>query len=166
MVWLVLLQVGRPRPAPVGQVDPLQERRDHLAQLGQHQLGVGPGLGQRMGPHAQQQGLVGLAGAVDADVGGGRGRQQAPQGVERLGPDRLAVGEVGVARRLGELPGEPRLHDRQQLGVGVEHAVHLAHVAGAERRIEDQRVPVVAVAAVGAAGGRRRCSGWTAPCRP
>ena len=98
----VLLQVGRPRRAPIGQVDATQEGRDHLAQLGEHDVRVPTGLGQRMGPHAEQQLLVGLTGAVDADVREAGGGKQPAQGVEGLGPDRLATDEIGVARRSWE----------------------------------------------------------------
>ena len=103
----------------------------------EHQPGVRPRLGQRVGPHAQQQGLVGLAGAVDAEVRQ-RGRRQDPaQGVEGLGPDGLPVHEVGVARVLRVDLAEEVDEDGHQLGVGVEEPVHVAHVAGAERAGED-----------------------------
>ena len=134
--------------APVVDVDPLHPGRDDLAQLGQHEVGVRPGLGERMGAHPDQERLVGLAAGVDAEVGGGGGRQQAAQGVEGLGPHRLAPDEVGVVRRLGMLRREPGLQQREELGVGVEEPVHVADVAGAERRVQDLRGAEVAVPAV------------------
>ena len=140
-------QVLAPGHATVFEVDPLQERRDDLAQLGEHEVGVGLGLGQRVGSHPQQQRLVGLAGAVDADVGQRGGREDAAEGVEGLGPDGLAVHEVGVAVVLREAVAEEVLHPRQQLGVGVEDAIHVADVAGAEARHQHVGVAVVAVAA-------------------
>ena len=92
----VLAEVVRPRDAAVGQVDALEEAGDDLAELGQHQVGVGTGLGERMGGHPQQQGLVALPGPVDADVRERRCGQHPPYGIEGLGPDGLAVDEVGV----------------------------------------------------------------------
>ena len=53
---------------PVGEVDPFQKRRDHFPEFGQHQICIGTGLRERMGPHPDQEGLVGLAGAVDPYV--------------------------------------------------------------------------------------------------
>ena len=100
-----------------------------------------------MGAHAEQELLVGLAGAVEADVGERRGGEQAAQRVERLGLDRLAVDEVAVVRVLGILGRHPRTHEGQQLPVGVEHAVEATDVARPVRRFEDlggAEVPVVA----------------------
>ena len=54
-------QVRRPRSAALGTVDAHEERRDDLAELVEHQLGVHLRLGQRMGAHAQEQRLEGLA---------------------------------------------------------------------------------------------------------
>jgi hypothetical protein len=139
------------RATPVGDVDPLQEARDDLAQLGEHEVGVGPGLGQRVRAHPQQQGFVGLAGAVDADVGQGRRRQDAADRVERLGPDGLAVDEVAVARLLGEAVAEEVDHGGRHLGVGVEQPVEVADEPEAQRAGEDLGRPVEAVAAVEAA---------------
>ncbi len=143
------LEVGRPRAAPVGPVHPGQEGRDDLAQLLEHQVGVAPGLGQRVGPHPHEQHLVGLAGPVDAHVGERGRRQQAAQGVEGLGLDRLAVDEVGVAGLAGVPHGQPRLGLHQQLAVGVEHPVHVPHVPGPEGRVEQPGVAVVPVVAGG-----------------
>ena len=162
----VRTEVLGPDAPPVGPVDPLQERRDDLAQLLQHQVGVLAGLGQRVGAHPQQQHLVGLPGAVDPDVGQRAGRQEAPQGVERLGPHRLAVDEVGVAGLARVARSQPGLGRLQQLAVGVEHPVHVPHVAGPERRVEQAGIAVVAVVAGGQARCCRRCSGSTARGRP
>ena len=141
-------QVGRPLPAPLGQVDPLEEGRDDLAQLGQHQLGV------VRGPRA----AGGRASAAGAARRTGRCRR-----CRRWRARRPAAGPAAASRALArtawrwtksESPGlagvagdEPGLQPGQQLGVGVEHPVHVAHVAGAERRVEDLGRPVVAVVA-------------------
>ncbi len=61
-------QVGAPRHAPIVEVDPLQEAGDDLAQLAQHEVGIGARLRERVRSHAQQEGLVALAGAVDPHV--------------------------------------------------------------------------------------------------
>ncbi len=134
--------------APVLPVDPLEERRDHQPQLLQHHLGVAPHLGQRVGPHPQQQRLVGLARPVDPDVGQAGGREHAPHGVAGLGLDRLAPHEVGVARLLGEGLAGPVHHLGEGGGVAVEEGVHGRDVAGAELRVEHLGVAPVAVAAV------------------
>src|SRR5215211_5503567 len=94
-------QVVGPGHPPVLAVDPVQERRDHLAQLGQQQVGVAAGLGQGGGPQAQQQGLVRLPGGEDAEVGGGGGRQQAAQAVEGPGLDGPPPGGLARPRLLG-----------------------------------------------------------------
>ena len=57
-------------------------------------------LGERMRAHPQQQRLVRLAGAVDADVRLRRRRQQPAQRVERLGANRRAIHAVRIRRRL------------------------------------------------------------------
>ena len=133
--------------AAVGEVDPLEEARDDLAQLGEHEIGVRAGLGQRMGPHAQQQRLVGLPRPVDPDVRQGRGRQDAAHGVEGLGLQRHAVHEVAVAGSLGEALAVVGEHRLGHLGVRVEHAVEVTHVAQPHRAAQDLGVAVVAVAA-------------------
>ncbi len=138
-------EVLGPLPTPRGDVDALEEGRDHLAQLVQHHVGVVARFGKRVRAHAQQQLLVGLAGAVDADVRQ-RGRRQKPaQRVERLGAGRLAVDEVAVAGLLGKALGHPGLHLRQERAVRVEHPVHLADEAGAVWRVEDLGRAEVAV---------------------
>ena len=58
---------------------------------------------QRMGPHAEEQRLVGLTGAVDADIRGRCRGQEPAEGVECLRPGLLPVGEVAVSWLLGEL---------------------------------------------------------------
>ena len=134
--------------AAVLDVDPLHPGRDDLAQLGQHEVGIHAGFGERMGSHPDEERLIGLAAGVDAEVGAGGGRQQATQSVERLGPHRLAPDEVGVLGRPGVLGREPGLQQREQIGIGVEEPVHVAHVAGAERGLQDLRGPEVPVATV------------------
>ncbi len=148
-------EVTAPLPSPVGPVEAREERRDHLAELGVDELGVGADLRQGVAPHPQQQVLVGLAGAVHADVRERRRREQAPQGVECPGPHRLAVGEVGDGAVVRVRPRQVRLHERQELGVGVEHPVHVADVAGAESRVEHLGVPPVAVVTGRKAGVER-----------
>jgi hypothetical protein len=103
-----------------------------------------------VGTHAQQQCLVRLACAVDANVGQRGGRQHAAHRVERLGLEGLPVDEVTVRRILGEAVAEELGHRRRQLGVGVEQAVEVAHVAQAQVAREHLRVAVVAVAATDA----------------
>ena len=133
----------------------------------QHHLGVDPGLGQRVGAHPQQQLLVGLARAVDADVGERRRRAAGPAGrrVPWPGPPGGGRSRSPPAGGGGGRPASVWA-SLEQLAVGVEHAVHVAHVAGPERRVEDVRVAVVAVVARWRGAGRRRCSGSTARGRP
>ncbi len=158
-------QVGAPGHAAVVEVDALEERRDHLAQLAQHEVGVGAGLGQRMGPHAQQQLLVALAGAVDADVRERRGRQDAAERVERLGPDGLAVDEVGVARGSSGTA-------RGRSPASTAAARRRCRRGGPCRRRSGCRATTAARRGPGGSGSdhrcgrRRRCSGWTARGRP
>jgi hypothetical protein len=140
-------QVGAPGHAAVIEVDPLQEAGDDLAELAQHEVGVGPRLRQRVRAHPEQEGLVPLARAVDAHVGQRGGGQHASHGIEGLGPDGLAVHEVGVGLVLRELVPVEVGHQRDELGVGVEEPVHVADVAQAQPGPQHLRVPVVAVAA-------------------
>ena len=139
-------QVVAPASTAVGQVDPAQEARDDLAQLLEHQLAVGAGLGERVGAQADQQRLERLPGAVHADVGERRRRQHAAGGIEGLGPRRLAVDEVAVAGLLGH--GRPHVLGQlvDHLAVGVEHAVHVADVPRAEAAGEHRWVAEEAVA--------------------
>ena len=55
------------------------------------------------------------------------------------------MGELGHAFGPRALPADERLQRRQELCIGVEHAVHLSHVAGTERRLENRLVTVVPV---------------------
>ena len=144
----VLGQVGRPGPTPLGHVDPAQERGDDLAQLDQHHRRVGLGLGQRVGRHAQQQRLVGLARAVDPDVRQRACRQDARARRRTPWPgspggrrSRSRPAALGVMRRKWSMSW------RARSDVGVEEPVHVGHVAGGQGGAEDLGVPVVAVAA-------------------
>ena len=141
-------QVVGPRAAPVGEVDALEERRDDLAQLVEHQVGVGARLGQR----------VRRACAAAAARRPGRCRRCRRSTARRpaAGPRSASSALARIAWRYtksespaacGEALREPRLQLGQQLAVGVEHAVHVADVAGPERRVEDLGVAVVAVVA-------------------
>ena len=145
-----LREVRRPRLAPVGAVDAHEERRDDLAELLEHQLGVQAGFGQRVGAHAEQQRFVGLAGAVDADVGDRGGGQDAAHRVARLRLDRLLVDEVGVVRLLRVPLARPIHHPGQQRVVRVEQPVEVGDVPHAERRLAHLRRAGVPVAAVDA----------------
>ena len=62
---------------------------------------------------------------------------------------RWASSETPAVARV--LVQHERLQLRQQLAVGVEHAVHLADIASPERRLEHGLVAVVAVVARGQA---------------
>src|SRR4028119_512075 len=63
-------------------------------------------------------------------------------GVEPLGLAPRPPHEVAVARRAGVALGEVLEEQGVELGIGVEHAVQVAHVAGAHLRLEDLGVPV------------------------
>ena len=93
-------EVLGPGAAALRAVDAGQERRDDLPQLGEHHRRVLLRLGQRMRPHAHQERLEGLPGAVDPDVRQRGAGQDAASGVTRLGLDRLLVDEIGVAGLL------------------------------------------------------------------
>ena len=70
---------------------------------------------------------------------------QATHRIERLGTGGLAIDEVGVVGVTGHR-GTHMVGDlAQQQGVGIEHAVHIAHIAGAETAREQGRIAVVAV---------------------
>jgi hypothetical protein len=93
----------------------------------------------------------------DSDAAG----RTPAHGVERLGPDGLAVHEVAVPGVLGTRRGSVGEAHRDQLGVGVEHAVHVADVAGAEGLMRAPRGR--GSTGTGRRGARRRrCSGSTA----
>ena len=138
-------EVVAPRAAPLRDVDAAQEARDHLAQLRQHQPGVLASLRQRVRPHPQQQRFEPLAAAVDADVRQRRRREHAAHGIERLRPGGLAVDEVGVGRLLRHRGADVLGDELDEQAVRVEHAVHVADVAGAVARREHPRVTEVPV---------------------
>ena len=69
-----------------------------MAQLGQHLLRAAADFFERMREHAEEQRFERLAGAEQADVGGGRRRQQAAQRVERLRANHRHANAVGIAR--------------------------------------------------------------------
>ena len=144
-VRCVVGEVLAPASASLGHVDAPQECGDHLAQLGEHHVGVRASFGQRVGTHAQEQRFVALSGAVDAHVAERRRWQHASHGVECLGTRRLAIDEVGVvgAARHGRTHVVGDLVD--ELAVRVEHAVHVADITGAQRARAHFRVSVVAV---------------------
>ena len=105
-------------------------------------------FGQRVRPHPQEQRLVRLAGAVDADVGDRRRGQHAAHRVARLGLDRLLVDEVGVGGLLRVALARPVAHLVEQRAVRVEEAVEVGDVPHAERRLAHLRRTAVAVATV------------------
>jgi hypothetical protein len=109
-----LREVAGPRDAAVGEIDALEERGDHLAELDEHQVGVVADLRQRVRVHPDQHLLVRLTGREHAQVRTRPGRQQHPERVARLRGDRRAIEEVGVVRVLGEALGE-------QVEQGLEH---------------------------------------------
>ncbi len=113
----------------------------------QHELGVLPRLGQRVGAHSQQQRLEGLAGAVDADVRRGRGRQDPAHRIERLGPRRRAVHELAVVGATADRGPHVFGDDVEAAAVGIEDAVEVTDVAGAERPGQHLGIAVVAVPA-------------------
>ena len=47
-------QVRRPDTSPLGEVHAAEERRNHLAKLDEHHVGLVTNLGEWMGSHAQQ----------------------------------------------------------------------------------------------------------------
>ena len=104
------LQVVDPLAAAVGPLDPRDEARHHLLQLGEDHRAELARLGQRRGHQPQDQLLVGLAGGVDADVAEGRGGEEPAQEVERLGADRAPPRRLGlaVAARPALAPPTPR----------------------------------------------------------
>ncbi len=86
-----------------------------------------------MREHPEQQRLVGLARAEQADVGSRRRRQQAAQRVQGLGADRRLVDAVGVVRGLRVARAEVILHRRDPFRVGLERAVHRGDEAIVQR---------------------------------
>ena len=136
------------RHATIRPVHAGEEGGDHRAQLPEHRRGALAGLGQRVGAHPDEHGLVGLPRGVDPDVGRGGRRQQPPQQVERLRPDGALAGR----RRGAGLLRDPRadvLHQaRQQARIAREGRVERRDVVRAERGVGHHVArPVVAVAA-------------------
>ena len=144
-------EVVAPGHAPVLEVDPLEERRHHLAQLVQHQVGVAAGLGQRVRPAA----AAAAARSPDRCRRCRRWTATPPAGC-RAARRRPWPGWPGGRRSrsrrcsLGNRSRKKSCMRRQQLGVGVEQPVHVADVAGAERRHQHVGIAVVAVAAADA----------------
>ncbi len=123
-------QVGAPRDAAVFAVDAGEEARDDLAQLLEHHRRVAARLGERVRAHAQQQRLVALAGAVDADVRQRRRGQDAADRVARL---RLDASACRRSRSRPVPSGSARAPTSvicgQHLGVRGELRVHVGDVA-------------------------------------
>ena len=117
------LEIAAPGDAAVLLVDAGQERRDDLAQLGQHHVGVVPRLGQRARPQPQEERLVPLPRAEDADVGVGRGGQEAAQAVEGLRPDGALVDALGRAFFPRVAGHEVLFQGLDPTGVGRERVV-------------------------------------------
>ena len=92
-------EIAAPRAAALGAHEAAEEGGDDLAELDEHRLRAVAHLAQGVRAHAQQERLVALAGAEDADIGpGGRGQEPA-RAVEGLGADGRAPGGVALARR-------------------------------------------------------------------
>ena len=162
--WRRSDEVLAPHAAPIGPVDPSDERRDDLAQLFQHHRGVLDGFGQRVGPHAEQQRLERLAAAVDADVRQRRRGQDAPRGVARLGADALLVREVGVGRVFRVTLACPveELREHRRCRCRRDRRGRRCNATrGRGRRARRGRGST----GTGRRASRRRgCSAWTAPC--
>ena len=101
--------------------------------------------GSGLARHSQEERLERLAGAVDADVGRRRGRQDAADRIERLGPGGGAVDELAVILT----PLDRRSHvlgdEIDAAAVRIEDPVEIADVPGAEWTGEHRRITVVAV---------------------
>ena len=118
------LQVGDPLAAAVGPVDPGDEARHHLLQLGEDHRAELARLRQRRGHQPQQHLLVGLPGGEDADVAQGRRRQQPAQQVKRLGADRAAPGRLGLVVAARPALRRPRFDRLEAARVDREQLVH------------------------------------------
>ncbi len=80
--------VVAPATAAFNLIDSHEKCGDDLPQFDEHLVGAIAGLCQRARAKTQQQRLERLTGTVNPKVRLRRSRQQASQGVERLGPDR------------------------------------------------------------------------------
>ena len=140
-------EVVAPLTTTIGQVDAAQEARDHLAQLVQHQLGVVPG----------PPGADGRASAATASRRPDRCRRSRrststpPAGCRawRRAPWPASPGGTRTRcrrRAVGSSSRTCSVTAADRRAVGVEHAVHVADVAGAEPARQHVRIAVVAVA--------------------
>jgi hypothetical protein len=134
-------QVVDPRSSAIGHVDPLEEGRDHLAELLERQLSEMTRLRQRRAEQAHHELLVGLAAREHADVAERRRRQQPAHCVERLRVDRAPPDGLGLLAARVALAG-PRAYSFETLAVQREDPLHRLGVWRAEAL-----VPEVAVAA-------------------
>ena len=79
----------------VHEIDPLQERRDHLPELHEHQVRVLAHLGERVRAHPDQHLLVGLAVAVAEDDDRALVGVEVPKGRENPRPVFMEYDAVG-----------------------------------------------------------------------
>ena len=110
------------------------------------------GLVELVGAQAQQQGLEGLAGAVDPDVAAGGGGQQAAQRVERFRAHCAFPGRRRVVPGPRVDSAEVLLGMFQPAGVGLERVVEDFAVAPAVGEVVDLRRGDVLPAAFGPFG--------------
>jgi hypothetical protein len=80
--------VLRPRDATVGEIDPPEERRDHLAELAEDEVRILAHLGERVRAQPQEHHLERLSVGVHAEVRARAGGEQHAERVARLGQDR------------------------------------------------------------------------------
>ena len=111
---------------------------------------------QRMREHPQQQRLVRLARAEQTHVGLRGRRQQAAQGIERLGADDRSVDPLRVFRRLRILRAKVRFERGNPPRVGVECPIERVDEPCAERRAVQFRGNVILPPAVRSIGVRAR----------
>ena len=126
------LEVAHPLAAALGALDARDEARHDGLDRVEDQPAVVARLRQRVAEQVEDQLLVGLAGGVDAHVAERGGGQQAAQEVVGLGVDGAAARGVRLPFGAGVGLVDPRAHDRQRVGVGLEQAVHRLLVLGAE----------------------------------
>ena len=105
-----------------------------------------------MRAHPQQQCLVPLPCAVDADIRSRGCRLQAPQRIERLGPRGGPIHGIRVRRRLRISPLEISAHRINPPRVGLERRVERGHEAGAQRMPVELGGHEIAPVAAGAIG--------------